>query len=93
MTTLRRIDKCNDCSGPVMSAELTSGRTIRVDAEPIEDGKIVLYDGPGSGKLFALTTAKSRAKASELYQLHRCPMPEPKTGSRRRPKGLRKTMP
>jgi hypothetical protein len=93
MTTLRRIDKCKACSAPILWAETSSGKKIPIDAAPVANGNVVLYDGPGSGKLLAFTTLEARAKATELFQSHSASCPEPKTFRRRRPKGLRKTTP
>jgi hypothetical protein len=37
-------DRCRSCNAPIRWAETEKGRRIPIDAQPVEDGNIVLQD-------------------------------------------------
>jgi len=69
-TQLRRIDKCKACGAPIMWAETSAAKAIPIDVSPTPRGNVVLYHGPGSGKLLALFGKKAQSGATELYESH-----------------------
>lgn len=67
---LRAIDKCKACQAPIMWAETSAGKAIPIDVSAAADGNIVLYPGPGSGKLIALFGEKALSGSTERYKSH-----------------------
>lgn len=90
---LRRIDKCKACSAPIIWAVTNTGKAIPIDAQPVANGNVVLFDGPGSGKVLALFGKKAQAGATELYASHfaTCPASEHFRKPRKRSGALRLT--
>ncbi len=82
---------CRSCGAPIVWARTNSGKAMPVDAEPVEDGNVVLRTGPDQS-VTAYVLSKRDAEgiqldmyvSRDLYVSHFTTCPTANTWRRRR---------
>jgi hypothetical protein len=59
---------CRSCDAPIIWATTPTGKAMPIDAEPVEGGNVVIFDGP-EGPL-AVVTHASQAPDKARYRAH-----------------------
>jgi hypothetical protein len=52
-----RVEECRSCKAPIIYAATTGGKTMPVDAEPVDDGNVLLRRTTYGGAVATVTTA------------------------------------
>jgi hypothetical protein len=72
VTDLRKIEMCRACQAPIVWATTSAGKNMPVDAEPSDDGNVLLFPTVDH-KVIAIAMGKREAtmsKAKERYKSH-----------------------